>query len=75
MALNTPGGDNELHRAALAGNGLARVYAGVVQQLLADTGVAAEAVTRHRRARPDGAASAAANSTTSATRCRSTTLR
>lgn len=26
MALNTPG-DNELHRAALAGNGLARLYA------------------------------------------------
>jgi anhydro-N-acetylmuramic acid kinase len=45
MALNTPGGDNELHRAALAGNGLARVYARVVHQLLADAGVATEAVT------------------------------
>jgi anhydro-N-acetylmuramic acid kinase len=45
MALNTLGGDNELHRAALAGNGLARVYAGVVAQLLAETGVAPEAVT------------------------------
>ena len=44
MALNTPG-DNELHRAALAGNGLARAYAGVVQQLLADSGIAAGAIT------------------------------
>ncbi|RTQ32214.1 anhydro-N-acetylmuramic acid kinase [Variovorax gossypii] len=44
LALNTPG-DNELHRAALAGNGLARAYAGVVQQLLADSGTDARAVT------------------------------
>jgi anhydro-N-acetylmuramic acid kinase len=44
MALNTPG-DNELHRAALAGNGLARAYAGVVHQLLTDSGTAASAVT------------------------------
>lgn len=44
MALNTPG-DNELHRAALAGNGLARAYAGVVHQLLADSGIAAQAIT------------------------------
>ncbi|MDQ0072995.1 anhydro-N-acetylmuramic acid kinase [Variovorax boronicumulans] len=44
LALNTPG-DNELHRAALAGNGLARAYAGVVQQLLADSGIDAGAVT------------------------------
>ncbi|NVM87376.1 anhydro-N-acetylmuramic acid kinase [Variovorax sp. SG517] len=44
LALNTPG-DNELHRAALAGNGLARAYAGVVAQLLADSGTAANAVT------------------------------
>ena len=43
MALNTPG-DNELHRAALAGNGLARVYAGVVAQLLADAGLEPGAV-------------------------------
>ncbi|MET3497751.1 anhydro-N-acetylmuramic acid kinase [Variovorax boronicumulans] len=43
MALNTPG-DNELHRAALAGNGLARAYAGVVHQLLADSGIAAGSV-------------------------------
>jgi anhydro-N-acetylmuramic acid kinase len=44
LALNTPD-DNELHRAALAGNGLARAYAGVVQQLLADSGTGAGAVT------------------------------
>ncbi|WP_295981109.1 anhydro-N-acetylmuramic acid kinase [uncultured Variovorax sp.] len=44
LALNTPG-DNELHRAALAGNGLARAYAGVVAQLLADSGTDAGAVT------------------------------
>ena len=37
LALNTPG-PNELHRAALAANALARVYARVVAQLLADTG-------------------------------------
>jgi anhydro-N-acetylmuramic acid kinase len=44
MALNTPGGDNELHRAALAGNGLARAYAGVVELLLADAGLPSSAV-------------------------------
>ena len=33
LALNTPG-SNELHRAALAGNALARVYAEVVEALL-----------------------------------------
>ena len=43
LALNTPG-DNELHRAALAGNGLARAYAGVVAQLLADSGTDAGAM-------------------------------
>ncbi|WP_447778832.1 anhydro-N-acetylmuramic acid kinase [Variovorax boronicumulans] len=62
MALNTPG-DNELHRAALAGNGLARVYADVVAQLLASTGTAPQAVTaigahgqtvRHRPLEFDG---------------------
>ena len=62
MALNTPG-DNELHRAALAGNGLARVYADVVTQLLASTGTAAGAITaigahgqtvRHRPLEFDG---------------------
>lgn len=40
MALNAPG-DNELHRAWLAGNALMRVYADVVRQLLAQTGLAA----------------------------------
>ena len=35
LALNRPDGANELHRAALAGNGLARVYAEVVRMLLA----------------------------------------
>lgn len=43
MALNTPG-DNELHRAALAGNELATAYAGVVHQLLADSGATAGAI-------------------------------
>jgi anhydro-N-acetylmuramic acid kinase len=36
LALNTPS-DNELHRAALAANGLVRVYAQTVDALLADT--------------------------------------
>lgn len=36
LALNTPS-DNELHRAALAANGLVRAYAQTVQALLADT--------------------------------------
>jgi anhydro-N-acetylmuramic acid kinase len=36
LALNTPS-DNELHRAALAANGLVQVYAQTVQALLADT--------------------------------------
>lgn len=36
LALNTPS-NNELHRAALAANGLVRVYAQTVQTLLADT--------------------------------------
>ena len=40
LALNTPS-DNELHRAALAANGLVRVYAQTVQALLADTQTAA----------------------------------
>jgi len=38
LALNTPGAD-ELHRAALAANGLARVYAEVVHALLAAAGL------------------------------------
>jgi anhydro-N-acetylmuramic acid kinase len=44
MALNTPGGVNELHRAALAGNAMVRVYAEVVATLLADTGRSARDV-------------------------------
>ena len=36
LALNTPS-DNELHRAALAANGLVRLYAQTVQALLKDT--------------------------------------
>lgn len=43
LALNTPG-DNELHRAALAANALARIYADVVAELLTSTGTAAQAV-------------------------------
>jgi len=43
MALNTAG-SNELHRAALAGNGLARVYARVVRQLLDDADLAADTI-------------------------------
>ena len=37
LALNTSGAD-ELHRAALAGNALARVYAGIVESLLEASG-------------------------------------
>jgi len=43
LALNTPS-DNELHRAALAANGLVRVYAQTVQALLADTSTSAHEV-------------------------------
>jgi anhydro-N-acetylmuramic acid kinase len=43
FALNTAG-PNELHRAALAGNALVRLYAQVVAQLLRLTGVAAHQV-------------------------------
>jgi anhydro-N-acetylmuramic acid kinase len=62
LALNTPG-DNELHRAALAGNGLARIYADVVARLLADIATPAGAVAavgahgqtvRHRPTEFDG---------------------
>lgn len=38
LALNTPG-PNELHRAALASNGVARVYAEVVNRLLSGAGL------------------------------------
>lgn len=44
LALNTPDGVNELHRAALAGNALARVYAAVTQDLLDQANVGAEAI-------------------------------
>src|SRR6476620_4679816 len=62
MALNSAGHD-ELHRAALAGNGLMHAYAGVVKQLLAQSGKDAEAVSaigahgqtvRHRPQEFDG---------------------
>ena len=62
LALNTPG-DNELHRAALAGNALTRVYADVVEALLAASGTARERVSaigahgqtvRHRPQEFDG---------------------
>jgi anhydro-N-acetylmuramic acid kinase len=43
LALNTPS-DNELHRAALAANGLMRLYAQTVQALLANTRTAASDV-------------------------------
>ncbi len=43
LALNTAG-SNELHRAALAANGLARLYADVVEALLDQSGVAASEV-------------------------------
>ena len=49
LALNTPG-DNELHRAALAANGLVCIYAEVVQQLLERSGTRAaqvEAIGAH----------------------------
>lgn len=40
LALNTPDGRDELHRAALAANALARSYAEVVGELLQATGLA-----------------------------------
>jgi len=62
LALNTSGND-ELHRAALCGNALARVYASVVGKLLVQGGVAANGVcaigahgqtVRHRPREFDG---------------------
>ncbi len=44
LALNTPG-PNELHRAALAANALARSYAQVVQSLLKQSGLAASQIS------------------------------
>lgn len=43
LALNAPGGD-ELHRAALAANGLSHLYAEVVTTLLAQAGIAASGI-------------------------------
>lgn len=62
LALNRAG-DNELHRAALAANGLAEAYARVVQALLRQARLPAEAITaigahgqtvRHRPGEFDG---------------------
>ncbi len=62
FALNQPGAD-ELHRAALAGNGLALAYAKVATDLLKQSGVAAQRVraigahgqtVRHRPGEFDG---------------------
>ncbi len=59
LALNAPG-DNELHRAALAANAIARSYADVVSQLLEATGTTRQqvrAIGAHGqtvRHRPDG---------------------
>ena len=44
LALNTPGGTDELHRAALAANSLARIYAQVASTLLKGTKVPAVSV-------------------------------
>jgi len=44
LALNDPGGTNELHRAALAGNALARGYAEVIEAVLAASGTARDRV-------------------------------
>ncbi len=62
MALNSAG-DNELHRAALSANGLMRIYADVVQALLAKAGLHASDIraigahgqtVRHRPQQFDG---------------------
>ena len=63
LALNNPGGANELHRAALAGNALARGYAEVVEAVLAAGGTPRDRVraigahgqtVRHRAREFDG---------------------
>ena len=46
LALNRSG-EGELHRAALAGNALVRVYCDVVRELLADSGRAVTAIGAH----------------------------
>jgi anhydro-N-acetylmuramic acid kinase len=62
LALNSPSAE-EIHRAALAGNALARVYADVVQALLTQAGMKPEAIeaigchgqtVRHRPGEFDG---------------------
>jgi anhydro-N-acetylmuramic acid kinase len=62
LALNSPGND-ELHRAALAANAVARAYAAVVERLLLNTGVSPSQVqalgahgqtVRHRPGEFDG---------------------
>ena len=45
LQLNKPDGINELHRAALAGNALVRLYAAVVTELLQGAALAPAAVT------------------------------
>ncbi len=45
LSLNRPGGLDELHRSALAANGVATAYAGVVQALLAEAKLDASAVS------------------------------
>ncbi len=63
LALNTPGGTDELHRAALAAQALSDLYATATQALLAATGCGAAAVravgahgqtVRHRPGHGDG---------------------
>ena len=63
LALNRPGGIDELHRAALQANALARLSAQVVAELLSDSGIARDAVcaigshgqtVRHRPREFDG---------------------
>ena len=44
LALNTPHGSHELHRAALAGNAVSRTYADVVHALLRQSGAPAQQV-------------------------------
>ncbi len=62
LALNQAA-DNELHRAALASNGLMQAYAGVIARVLRDAGIASSAVqavaahgqtVRHRPGEFDG---------------------
>ena len=62
LALNSPG-DNELHRAALAGNAVSRIYADLVDQLLRESGTERETIraigahgqtVRHRPQEFDG---------------------